>query len=141
MTGQWKDRIIRGGAIAVMTVAALGGMAGLTGVMAGYPGALRAGGIILAAAACIGRRCVPRNCEHPQPAADGRTAMPPPGPALSPETLRDTIPAVRRSLQGDGVRAVHFPVRIRTAAVRRAVPVKCWTSSGVRRRPRTLLSR
>ena len=84
MTGQWKDRIIRGGAIAVMTVAALGGMAGLTGVMAGYPGALRAGGIILAAAACIGRRCVPRNCEHPQPAADGRTAMPPPGPALSP---------------------------------------------------------
>ena len=29
MTGQWKDRIIRGGAIAVMTVAALGGMAGL----------------------------------------------------------------------------------------------------------------
>ena len=57
MTGQWKDRIIRGGAIAVMTVAALGGMAGLTGVMAGYPGALRAGGIILAAAACIGAGC------------------------------------------------------------------------------------
>ena len=54
MTDQWKDRIIRGGAIAVMTVAALGGMAGLTGVMAGYPGAL-----ILAAAACIGR-CVLR---------------------------------------------------------------------------------
>ena len=54
MTGQWKDRIIRGGAIAVMTVAALGGMAGLAGIMAGYPGALRAGGIILAAAACIG---------------------------------------------------------------------------------------
>ena len=58
MTGQWKDRIIRGGAIAVMTVAALGGMAGLTGVMAGYPGALRAGGIIIVAAACIGAVCL-----------------------------------------------------------------------------------
>ena len=59
MTGQWKDRIIRGGAVAVMTAAALGGvMAGLTGVMAGYPGALRAGGIILAAAACIGAVCL-----------------------------------------------------------------------------------
>ena len=58
MTGQWKDRIIRGGAIAVMTVAALGGMVGLTGIMAGYPGALRAGGIILAAAACIGAVCL-----------------------------------------------------------------------------------
>ena len=46
MTDQWKDRFIRGGAIAVMTVAALGGMVGLTGVMAGYPGALRAGGIL-----------------------------------------------------------------------------------------------
>ena len=57
MTGQWKDRIIRGGAIAVMTVAALGGMAGLAGVMAGYPGALRAGGIIIAAAACTGAVC------------------------------------------------------------------------------------
>ena len=76
MTGQWKDRIIRGGAVAVMTAAALGGMAGLTG------GRLH-------------RRCVPRNCEHPQPAADGRTAMPPPGPALCPETLRDTIPGGR----------------------------------------------
>ena len=52
MTGQWKDRIIRGGAVAVMTAAAL------TGVMAGYPGALRAGGIILAAAACIGAVCL-----------------------------------------------------------------------------------
>ena len=52
MTGQWKDRIIRGGAVAVMTAA------GLTGVMAGYPGALRAGGIILAAAACIGAVCL-----------------------------------------------------------------------------------
>ena len=58
MTDQWKDRIIRGGAIAVMTVAALGGMAGLTGVMAGYPGALRAGGIIIVAAACIGAVCL-----------------------------------------------------------------------------------
>ena len=57
MAGQWKDRIIRGGAIAVMTVAALGGMVGLTGIMAGYPGALRAGGIIIAAAACIGAVC------------------------------------------------------------------------------------
>ena len=54
MTNQWKDRIIRGGAIAVMTVAALGCMVWLTSIMAGYPGALRAGGIILAAAACIG---------------------------------------------------------------------------------------
>ena len=58
MTDQWKDRIIRGGAIAVMTVAALGCMVGLTGVMVGYPGALRAGGIILAAAACIGALCL-----------------------------------------------------------------------------------
>ena len=58
MTGQWKDRIIRGGAIAVMTAAALGGMAGLTGVMAGYPGALRAGGVIIIAAACIGAVCL-----------------------------------------------------------------------------------
>jgi hypothetical protein len=37
MTDQWKDRIIRGGAIAVMTVAALGCMVWLTSIMAGYP--------------------------------------------------------------------------------------------------------
>ena len=62
MTDKWKDRIIRGGAIAVMTVAAVGGMAGLTGILAGYPGALRAGGIILAAAACIGAVCLAAVC-------------------------------------------------------------------------------
>ena len=39
MTDQWKDRIIRGGAIAVMTVAALGCMVWLTSIMAGYPAA------------------------------------------------------------------------------------------------------
>ena len=62
MTDKWKDRIVRGGAIAVMIVAALGGMAGLTGVMAGYPGALRAGGVIIAAAACIGAVCLAAVC-------------------------------------------------------------------------------
>ena len=82
MTDQWKDRIIRGGAIAVMTVAALGCMVWLTGIMAGYPGALRAGGIILAAAACIGAVCLAtvnipslsrtgrRRCRHRDQQAD-----------------------------------------------------------------------
>ena len=61
----------------VMTVAALGGMVGLIGIMAGFPGALRAGGIIIVAAACIGAVCLATvNIPSLQ------TTMPPPGPAV-----------------------------------------------------------
>ena len=58
MSNEWKDRIIRGGAIAMMTVAALGCMTGLIGLTVGHPGALRAGTVLLAVAACIGAACV-----------------------------------------------------------------------------------
>ena len=37
----------------MMTVAALGCMVGLTGIMVGYPGVFQAGAIILVVAACI----------------------------------------------------------------------------------------
>ena len=58
MSNQWKDRIIRGSAIAVMTVAAPGCVTALIGLAAGLPGALRAGTVLLAVAACIGAACV-----------------------------------------------------------------------------------
>ena len=58
MTDEWKDRIIRVGAIAVMAVAAPGCITGLIGITVGIPGALRAGTVLLASAACIGAACV-----------------------------------------------------------------------------------
>ena len=54
MSNEWKNRIIRVGAIAVMAVAAPGCVTALIGLAVGIPGALRAGGSILAGAACIG---------------------------------------------------------------------------------------
>ena len=69
MTDQWKDRIIRGGAIAVMTVAALGCMVWLTSIIAGYPGALRAGGIIPAVQAAPPHDSSPKVRAH----ASGQT--------------------------------------------------------------------
>ena len=42
----------------MMTVAALGCMVGLTGIMVGYPGVFQAGVIILVVAAGIGLLCV-----------------------------------------------------------------------------------
>ena len=41
MTEKWKDRIIRGGVIVVGTMGIIGAMAGLTGIMAWYPGIVR----------------------------------------------------------------------------------------------------
>ena len=58
MTDKWKDRIIRGGAIAVGTVAGVGCVTALIGIAAGLPGALRAGTVLLAGAACIGAACL-----------------------------------------------------------------------------------
>ena len=58
MSDKWKDRIIRGGVIVVGTMGIIGAMAGLTGIMAWYPGVGRASVMILAAAACIGLACV-----------------------------------------------------------------------------------
>ena len=58
MTDKWKDRVIRGGVIVVGTMGITGAIAGLTGIMAWYPGVGRASVIILAAAACIGLLCV-----------------------------------------------------------------------------------
>ena len=58
MSNQWKDRIIRGSAIAMMTVAAPGCVTALIGIVAGLPGALRAGTALLAVSACIGAACV-----------------------------------------------------------------------------------
>ena len=54
MSNEWKNRIIRVGAIAVMAVAAPGCVTTLIGLAVGIPGALHAGGSILAGAACIG---------------------------------------------------------------------------------------
>ena len=58
MSNEWKDRIIRGGAIAVMALAAPGCVTALIGLAVGIPGALRAGTVLLAVAACIGTGCV-----------------------------------------------------------------------------------
>ena len=58
MTDKWKDRIIRGGAIVVGTVAGVGCVTGLIGVAVGSPAVLRAGSAILAVAAGIGLACV-----------------------------------------------------------------------------------
>ena len=58
MTDKWKDRVIRGGVIVVGTMGITGAIAGLTCIMAWYPGVGRASVIILAAAACIGLLCV-----------------------------------------------------------------------------------
>ena len=52
MSNEWKDRVIRGGIVVV------GAMGGLTGIMVGYPGVVRASVIILAVAACIGAASV-----------------------------------------------------------------------------------
>ena len=52
MSNEWKGRVIRGGIVVV------GAMGGLTGIMVGYPGVVRASVIILAVAACIGAASV-----------------------------------------------------------------------------------
>ena len=54
MSDEWKDRVIRGGVVVVGAMGLIGAMGGLTGVMVGYPGVVRASVIILAVAACIG---------------------------------------------------------------------------------------
>ena len=54
MTDKWKDFIIRGGVIVVGTMGIIGAMVVITGIMAGYPGVVRASVIILVVAACIG---------------------------------------------------------------------------------------
>ena len=54
MSNEWKGRVIRGGIVVVCTMGSIDAMGGLTGIMAGYPGVVRASVIILAVAACIG---------------------------------------------------------------------------------------
>ena len=51
MSNEWKDRVIRGGAIMVMTVAAPECVTALIGLATGIPVALRAGAVLLAVAA------------------------------------------------------------------------------------------
>ena len=58
MSNEWKDKVIRGGAIAMGAVAAVACMTGLIGVAVGSPAALRAGSAMLTAAAGIGAACV-----------------------------------------------------------------------------------
>ena len=58
MSNEWKGRVTRGGIVVVGTMGLIGAMGGLTGIMVGYPGVVRASVIILAAAACIGTASV-----------------------------------------------------------------------------------
>ena len=58
MSNEWKGRVIRGGIVVVCTMGLIGAMGGLTGIMVGYPGVVRASVIILAVAACIGAASV-----------------------------------------------------------------------------------
>ena len=58
MSNKWKDRVIRGGFVVVGAMGIIGVMGGLTGIMVGYPGVVRASVIILAVAACIGAASV-----------------------------------------------------------------------------------
>ena len=58
MSNKMKDRLIREDAIMVMTVAAPGCVTALIGLATGILGALRAGTVLLAIAACIGAACV-----------------------------------------------------------------------------------
>ena len=58
MSNEWKGRVIRGGIVVVGAMGSIGAMVGLTGVMVGYPGVVRASVIILAVASCIGAASV-----------------------------------------------------------------------------------
>lgn len=58
MTNKWKDRVIRGGTIAMATVSVLGCVTALIAVTVGSAAAGRASVIILAVAAGIGLACV-----------------------------------------------------------------------------------
>ena len=58
MSNEWKDRVIRGGLVIVGTMGIIGAMGGLTGIMVGYPGVVRASVIVFAVAACIGAASV-----------------------------------------------------------------------------------
>ena len=54
-----------------------------------------------------------------------------------PSLPEDVHPVSQCFPPRDGVRATHFWVSSRIAAIRRAVSVKCWTSSGSNALPRT----
>ena len=58
MSNEWKGRVIRGGIVVVCAMGLIGAMGGLTGIMIGWPGVVRASVIILAVAACIGAASV-----------------------------------------------------------------------------------
>ena len=87
MSNEWKDRVIRGGIVVVGAMGSIGAMVGLTGVMVGYPGVVRASVIILAVAACIGAASV--IAVNIPSRSLGQTTMTP-GPAPSLETPRGT---------------------------------------------------
>ena len=48
MSNEWKGRVIRGGFVVVGAMSIIGAMVGLTGIMVGYPGVVRASVIVLA---------------------------------------------------------------------------------------------
>ena len=58
MSNEWKSRVVRGGIVVVGAMGSIGAMVGLTGVMVGYPGVVRASVIILAVASSIGAASV-----------------------------------------------------------------------------------
>ena len=58
MSNEWKGRVIRGGIVVVGAMGLIGAMGGLTGIMVGYPGVVRASVVILVVAACIGAASV-----------------------------------------------------------------------------------
>ena len=58
MSDEWKGRVIRGGIVVVGAMGLIGAMVGLTGIMIGCPGVVRASVIILGVAACIGAASV-----------------------------------------------------------------------------------
>ena len=66
MSNEWRDRIIRVGAITVMAVAAPGCVTGLIGLATGIPRSppCRSG---IARRGLLNRRCLPRGHQRPQP--------------------------------------------------------------------------
>ena len=89
MSNKWKDRIIRGGFIAVGTVAAVGCVTGLIAVAVSFP-CRPPGRERQSRRGCRHQRCLWHRRELPQPAADGQPETPP-GLALSLKTPRDSM--------------------------------------------------
>ena len=76
MSNQWKDRLIRGGYIAMAVVAGFGWGSAFVAIALGTPAAGRASVILLLTAAGIGLACVIA-VNFPKLPADGQTQAPP----------------------------------------------------------------